>query len=99
VLKNNSIYPITNSFKVSVFYDKNNNRYYDENETFITQQIINDAFEHNETKSISINIDTKLPFRDAPITIYVDSENSVVESDEENNIVTTSDVMVSKECK
>ncbi len=99
MVKNNSIYPITNTFKISIFYDKNNNRHYDENETFITDKIINDTFEHNETKNIPIDIYTTLPFRDAPITIYVDSENSIIESDEENNIVTTSDVMVSKECK
>lgn len=93
-IKNNGLYQVTKPFVIAVYYDKNNNKLYDSGDTLIQKQTITDGLSSYGDRNITIGIDTLLPYRDAPMTIMIDFENSIFEDNEVNNIVTTIDTFV-----
>jgi len=90
-IKNNGLYQVTKPFVIAVYYDKNNNKLYDSGDTIIQKQTITEGLSSYGDRNITIGIDTSLPYRDAPMTIMIDFENSIFEDNEVNNIVTTID--------
>jgi hypothetical protein len=70
------------------FYDIDLNGVYD-NEADITlgQAVLEKALAVAESATIEIALAGELPFRDASINVWVDNAQTVVESDEKNNVV------------
>ncbi|MEN8218750.1 MAG: carboxypeptidase-like regulatory domain-containing protein, partial [Pseudomonadota bacterium] len=71
------------------FYDVDLNGIYDENDLSLGQATLENPLAVEETATVDISLAGELPFRDAPIHVWVDNTQAVVESDEENNIRTT----------
>jgi hypothetical protein len=86
-IANQGTAPTTAGFKARAFYDANRNGVYDagvdvllgEGETASTVAV-------NATATVNIVLSGALPFRDAPIQVWADSDQSVVESNELNNV-------------
>lgn len=76
--------------QVLAFYDANNNRVFDQGDTTLGQIATTSELAVGATTTVSIPVQGTLPFRDAPIRVWVDSTQVVVESNETNNSDTTS---------
>jgi len=79
-------------FSALAFYDENRNGSYEETEdsnlgliTITDEQLVGVNAEYN------IDLEGFLPFRDAPIHVFVDSSLELLELNENNNISTTAD--------
>lgn len=76
---------------ILAFHDANSNGRYDEGtDNVVGQAAVTVALGVGQTWGVDLPLAGKLPFRDAPITVWVDSVESVVESDEDNNLALTS---------
>lgn len=77
----------TQPIEVMAFYDANHNRRYDLATDVVLNTIsLDDSFHNAMQATVSLIVDTTLPYRDAPVWIWVDSAYSTVESNEVNNL-------------
>ncbi len=73
------------------FHDTDGNgRYHEDTDIVVGHASSELALGIGHTIAIDIPLAGELPFRDAPITVWADSVESVVESDEDNNFLSTS---------
>jgi hypothetical protein len=86
-IANQGTAPTTAGFKARAFYDVNRNGIFDPGvDSVLGDGQAGDTLAVNATAQISIPLSGSLPFRDAPIQVWADSEQSVVESNELNNV-------------
>jgi len=77
--------------EVLAFFDVNKNDRYDNDIDLalgaaVTRSIISTA----AVEWVQVDVNGDLPFRDAPIAVWVDSSQGIVEGDEQNNVQVTS---------
>jgi len=83
--------PTSGNTTLLAFYDVNLNSVYDtETDKVLGEALLEKALALEESATVDITLDGKLPFRDAPIHVWVDNAQAVVESDEQNNVEATS---------
>lgn len=87
----NKAFTKTQEVEIVAFADTNNNRIFDEGEIVFGKTKLPKGLEIKEEVEVSLQIEGKSLFRDAPIAIWVDSTKQVAEKDENNNIRLTSD--------
>src|SRR5882672_6456332 len=86
-IANQGTAPTTAGFKARAFYDANRNGVYDAGvDLLLGEGQIGDTLAVNATALVSIPLTGALPFRDAPIQVWADSNQSVVETNELNNV-------------
>src|SRR5439155_842522 len=86
-IANQGTAPTTAGFKVRAFYDANRNGVYDAGvDVVLGEGQTGDALVVNATVQVSIPLSGALLFRDAPIQVWADSDQSVVETNELNNV-------------
>lgn len=83
----------TQDVEILAFADTNNNRIFDEGEVVLGKTKLPKGLEIQEEIEVSLQIEGKSIFRDAPIGVWVDSTKQVAERDENNNIRLTSDAV------
>ena len=77
---------VPSGISLLAFYDANHNGLYDPDaDLALGHATASAAVEPQATNQIDIPVSGILPFRDAPVSVWVDSAMSVVEVDEENN--------------
>jgi len=77
----------TAGFKARAFYDANRNGIYDAGvDLLLGEGQTGDTLAVNATALVSIPLTGTLPFRDAPIQVWADSDQSVVETNDLNNV-------------
>lgn len=75
---------------LAVFVDANHNGAYDpDHETLLGQATSAGALAVGSTATLAIPVHGVLPFRDAPLSVWVDSARAVAESVETNNVTTS----------
>lgn len=77
-----------------VFHDANHNTRFDGGVDAILGQSTVAAPDAGASAVLAITVAGQLPFRDAPIDVWVDSSQSIVESDEGNNVGTSASACV-----
>lgn len=77
------------SVQVLAFYDANNNGVFDQGDTALGQVATTGELAVGASATVSIPVQGALPFRDAPILVWVDSTQTVAELKETNNIGST----------
>lgn len=82
--------------QVLAFYDANSNGVFDSGDTALGQVATTSELAVGATATVSIPVQGALPFRDAPILVWVDSTQTVAELNETNNIGTTTSACQSK---
>jgi len=86
-IANQGTAPTTAGFKARAFYDANRNGVYDAGiDVVLGEGQAGGTLAVNATAQVSIPLAGALPFRDAPIQVWVDSDQSVVETNELNNV-------------
>jgi hypothetical protein len=75
--------------RVLAFHDANRNGAYDAGDTALGQAATTTGLSVGATATVSIPLQGTLPFRDAPIHVWVDSGQSVAELKEDNNVNST----------
>jgi hypothetical protein len=84
--------PTSGQTTLLAFYDIDLNGIYDkEADITLGQAVLEKALAVAESATIEIALAGELPFRDAPINVWVDNLQTVVESNEQNNIEATSE--------
>lgn len=76
---------------ITAFIDTNKNRTLDDDEQIVGRSTETLDLEQDSAKEISIAINGKVNFRDAPISVMIDSDSQIAERDEDNNVRLTSD--------
>lgn len=89
--KGNSSFGTTKPIKLSAFADTNRNRKLDADEPILGTSDLNQPLAVNESVDINVDIQGQSLFKDAPIGVWIDSEQQVAESKEDNNVRMTSD--------
>ena len=83
-LTNTGTTAVNTEFSIVAFYDANDNNEYDQSDITLgevtTSNIVVD-----ENRSMEISLHGTLPYRDAPVSVYLDSQENIIELDEENN--------------
>jgi hypothetical protein len=83
----------TGGFKTIAFYDVNRNNAYDAGvDLLLGEAQTTQTLEVNATAQVSIPVAGTLPFRDAPIHVWADSDQTVVELNEGNNVASSAQV-------
>lgn len=86
-ISNDAVVDITNTFMVTAFYDQNRNNFFDDGlDPVLGESLWSEGIAAGAEVDLSITVSGQLPFRDAPIHLWVDSSQGVVERDDENNI-------------
>ncbi|TMH35651.1 MAG: hypothetical protein E6H59_13720, partial [Betaproteobacteria bacterium] len=86
-IANQGTSPTTAGFKARAFYDANRNGVYDAGvDVLLGEGQAGGTLAVNTAVQVSIPLAGALPFRDAPIQVWADSDQSVVEINELNNI-------------
>lgn len=75
-------------FHAIAFQDVNGNRLYDSAETVLGRVAIPDL-NAQQSHDATITVSGRFTFRDAPVSVFVDSDQAVVESIETNNVSTS----------
>ncbi len=76
--------------EVLAFYDANvNSRFDPDTEPVLGQAILARPLVVDEQTALEIDVSGVLPFRDAPISVWVDRREVLVELDEDNNVETS----------
>lgn len=83
----------TQVVEVLAFADVNNNRMFDEGDIVLGKTQLTQNLSIQESTEISLKLEGKSLFRDAPIGIWVDSTKQVAEKDKHNNVRLTSDAI------
>jgi hypothetical protein len=78
-------------FKIQAFVDVNKDKNLDSGDLILGEKSIQSGIEKGKNIDDYINIQGKSLFRDAPILLKIDVENSIPELDEKNNIRGTQD--------
>src|SRR5204863_2516408 len=87
-IANQGTAPTTAGFKVRAFYDANRNGVYDAGvDVVLGEGQTGDTLVVNATVQVSIPLSGALPFRDAPIQVWADRDQCVVETDELNKLI------------
>jgi hypothetical protein len=82
--------PVTTDVEVMAFYDVNGNGAYDAGvDAILGKIVLSGGIVQGASQAVSIPVAGSLPFRDAPIQVWADSKNAVIESDKSNNIRST----------
>jgi len=82
--------PTSSNIALLSFYDVDLNGVYEtEVDISLGEAVIENALAVEENATIAISLTGSLPFRDAPIKVWVDNLQAVVESDEQNNVGST----------
>jgi len=82
--------PTSGHTTLLAFYDVDLNGIYDkEADVTLGEAVLENALAVEESATVDIALAGELPFRDAPINVWVDNAQTVVESDEQNNVGTT----------
>ena len=81
---------------VLAFQDANNNGRFDSGVDGLLGQSTLVAPDAGTSAALSIAITGQLPFRDAPINVWVDSAQSIVESDETNNVASSASAQIGR---
>ena len=89
----NRVFTKTQNVEILAFADTNNNRIFDEDEIVLGRAELPKGLDIQEGVEVSLQIEGKTLFRDAPIGVWVDSSKQVAERDENNNIRLTSDAV------
>ncbi len=74
----------------TAFYDSNNDGNYTLDDIWLGEHTYTDTLGVDETSSTVIAVSAIAPFRDAPISVMIDSGLNVIELDETNNILSSS---------
>lgn len=86
-IKNNGTSFKNQSFNVSIFEDRNNNREYDDEEQVLgTKTLKNTTLLSDGKVEISVPVKGSVSFRDQPLGVYIDSSSQIPEFNEHNNI-------------
>lgn len=80
---------VTSPVEVTVFLDANGDGVFTPNNDPILGQEILQEVESHHAVALAINVSGAMPYRDAPVLVYVDSENHVLEQDELNNVISS----------
>ena len=93
-IKNAGTVPTSQNINLLAFYDANRDGVYqtDSEEILLGEAVITRNLAVDETLPVAIPVAGQLPFRDAPITVMVDSRQIITEIEEENNVGATSKV-------
>ncbi|MCV6637765.1 carboxypeptidase regulatory-like domain-containing protein [Candidatus Albibeggiatoa sp. nov. NOAA] len=92
-VKNTSNTTITQPVDLLAFYDVNLNRQYDtEVDVLYGQTTFKDPLKANTITPVILPVHGQLPYKDAPIYVWLDSEQAIVERNEGNNILTSAKV-------
>ncbi|WP_137940237.1 FG-GAP-like repeat-containing protein [Chitinivorax sp. B] len=92
VLRNAGPVDVPTGIKLKVFLDVNRNGVFDPAIDITVGEAITAApLLSEQSTPVQIPVNGRLPFRDAPLTVWVDSDQSLVELSETNNIKTTAD--------
>ncbi|WP_353572585.1 FG-GAP-like repeat-containing protein [Candidatus Albibeggiatoa sp. nov. BB20] len=91
-VKNIGTVSTSQNISLIAFHDKNQDNIYqaDSDDILLGEETIEQNLASDETLSININVEGQLPFRDAPITVLLDSRQVIAELKEDNNSGTTS---------
>lgn len=89
----NKTFTKTQEVEILAFADSNNNRIFDDSEIVLGKTKLPKGLNVQEEVEVSLQIDGKSLFRDAPIGVWIDSTKQVAERDENNNIHLTSDAV------
>jgi hypothetical protein len=78
--------PLTTPFTVLAYHNSNSVLGYQaEGDVLLAQADHAESLAVGSSTDVSLTIDKKLPFRDAPIEVWVDSTQAIIELDETNN--------------
>ncbi len=81
---------LTQPFTVIAFSDLNGDGLWDgDDEPVLGELPVTESVEVDTTLGIELDIDGDLPFRDAPVSVMLDSEQSITELSESNNLEST----------
>ena len=87
ILGNRGNAPAAGGFAVLAFSDTNGNGAYDDGIDQVLGRLqVAQALSAGDQVELSVPVAGRLPFRDAPVHVLVDSDKVVVESDEGNNL-------------
>lgn len=89
----NKAFTKTQNVEILAFADTNNNRIFDEGEIVLGRAELPKGLDIQEGVEVSLQIEGKSLFRDAPIGVWVDSSKQVAERDESNNIRLTNEAV------
>lgn len=81
----------TGSYNALAFYDINHDGVYKQNEDVLLGVVPVSSSVAGQTVTIGIPVAGQLPFRDAPLSVWLDSDRKVVEESENNNVATTAE--------
>lgn len=92
-IQNSGVAPLAGSINVKAFSDLNRDGDFDAGvDTDLGNAILELDLGPGSVQQVSIPLSGVLPFRDAPLSIWVDSENVVIEQSETNNFDTTAGI-------
>ncbi len=81
---------VTNNFQLLAFFDANHNGRYDSDVDVVLGQVaVTAGLGIGAQTTVTIPVSGKLPFRDAPIHVWADSGQAIVEVSESNNVRST----------
>ncbi|WP_162250705.1 carboxypeptidase regulatory-like domain-containing protein [Pelomonas sp. Root1217] len=89
---NQGLAPTDRAVTLLAFEDRNRNGRYDAGvDVVLGRAAMQDALAVGASATVSVPVSGSLLFRDAPIHVWVDSAQTVVETDETNNVKSTAD--------
>ena len=89
-VSNRGTLAVTEPYDLVAYYDENVNGVYDsDTDRLLGQQNANTLLGVGQSNMIPIHVTGVLPFRDAPISVFVDAQNQVTELDEANNYLSS----------
>ncbi|MBM0106673.1 carboxypeptidase regulatory-like domain-containing protein [Steroidobacter sp. S1-65] len=83
---------LTGAANVKAFFDANRNGAFDAGEPDLGNASMAIAMDPGSVESVSIPLSGTVAFRDAPISVWLDSENTLIEQSETNNVDTTAGI-------
>jgi hypothetical protein len=89
-IRNQGLSTAPSGFTLLAFSDVGDNGVYDpDHDTQLGSTVVPDLLASDGDTTITIAVQGTLPFRDAPISVWVDSALTAVESDESNNVASS----------
>ncbi len=91
MVENNGSVAVPAGVDLTVFYDIDGDGVLDPDaDNVLGEAATSSTISAASSDTIAIDVSGQLPFRDAPLAVWVDSSGDIAESDEANNIVSTS---------
>ncbi|MCX7747911.1 MAG: FG-GAP-like repeat-containing protein [Clostridia bacterium] len=78
---------VPSKFKLLIFEDANLNHQYDSGDAVLGSKIMENTLKANQTARETVTVKGTVLFRDNLVYAFVDSEDSIKETDEENNVL------------